>query len=311
MSEKLRAYLQLLRLSNVLTAVADVWMGIVVATGSLHPPLTCVLLTATSVLLYLSGMVLNDVHDVNVDRRERPTRPIPSGRITLESAKRLGYGMMLGGVCTAAAASYYAETGLFFVVAFCLAFLIGSYNAGPRGAVDGPLTMGLCRATNVILGLSAVTAAGVPRAIEQPVQELWFIAAGTMVYIVGMTMFARNEAAESRRGALTFATVVSLSGLAIFAMGPKFTASTLELTASDFRWYLLWTVLAMLVGRRYVAAILQPTPRHVQQAVGNAIRSIIVIDAALAWGYADPFWGLAILALLPPTVLLAQFIPQT
>ena len=43
-------------------------------------------------------MVLNDVYDVETDARERPYRPIPSGRISLNKAQSLGYGLLLCGV---------------------------------------------------------------------------------------------------------------------------------------------------------------------------------------------------------------------
>ena len=66
-----RDYLRLARLPNVFTAVADVTMGFLFVQGTLHPPLVFGCLLAASVLLYTSGMVLNDVWDVEQDRRER------------------------------------------------------------------------------------------------------------------------------------------------------------------------------------------------------------------------------------------------
>ena len=56
-------------------------MGVLFVQQALVPPLAVLLLVAASVFLYLAGMVLNDVYDVEIDRRERPDRPLPSGRI--------------------------------------------------------------------------------------------------------------------------------------------------------------------------------------------------------------------------------------
>ncbi len=39
------------------------------------------LLVGASACLYEAGMALNDVFDVEIDRQERPDRPIPSGRV--------------------------------------------------------------------------------------------------------------------------------------------------------------------------------------------------------------------------------------
>lgn len=45
--------------------------------------LTVGLLIAASAALYLAGMVLNNVFDIELDRDEQPYRPLPSGRISL------------------------------------------------------------------------------------------------------------------------------------------------------------------------------------------------------------------------------------
>lgn len=307
MNAALRAYLELLRISNVLTAVADVWMGMIVATGTLAPASVSVPLTLASVLLYLSGMVLNDYCDAEKDARERPTRPIPSGRIAKRTAAILGYGLIAGGLVSAAAAGLAVGNPSPLLLAGCLAYWVVFYNRH-KATLLGPLLMAMCRMTNVLLGLSAsevfVNGSGEGK-------QYAFIAAGHLLYVLGLTLFARHETTENSRAWLTLAASVSIAGLATYAGGAIYLGGALTLAVPKFQWGLLWVVIALLIARRYVAAILQPTPRHIQSAVGNAIQSIILIDAALAWGYAGPFWGLAIFALLPPTMLMARFIPQT
>ena len=87
-SSKTFAWLQLLRLPNVFTAVADVTMGFLVTPTGFEPKQNFALLVVASSLLYLSGMVLNDVFDAEIDADERPERPIPSGRVSLECGRR-------------------------------------------------------------------------------------------------------------------------------------------------------------------------------------------------------------------------------
>src|SRR5215467_11229836 len=108
-SSSLVAWLQLLRLPNVFTAVADVTMGYLVVLGELRPALYFGLLVASSVLLYLSGMVLNDVFDAKVDAQDRPDRPIPSGRISRRAASHVGRGMFIGGIAIACGLSWLAN----------------------------------------------------------------------------------------------------------------------------------------------------------------------------------------------------------
>src|SRR5262245_28722487 len=78
---RLLPYAQLVRLPNVFTALADIALGaLVTAALPAHWP-AFVLLLLASACLYSAGMVWNDYFDLEQDRRERPFRPLPSGRI--------------------------------------------------------------------------------------------------------------------------------------------------------------------------------------------------------------------------------------
>ena len=80
----LRAYLELLRLPNLFTAAADVAMGFLFVRATWAAPRHDWLLVPValaSILLYASGVVLTDVFDRTIDSRQRPERPLPSGRI--------------------------------------------------------------------------------------------------------------------------------------------------------------------------------------------------------------------------------------
>ena len=90
-----RSWLQLFRLPNVFTAMADIFLGYLLVHETLEPWWTFLLLFTASSLLYLSGMVLNDVFDVVIDRAGTPLAPIPSGRVPLRLALHVG-GVMLG-----------------------------------------------------------------------------------------------------------------------------------------------------------------------------------------------------------------------
>ena len=105
------AWLQLLRLPNVFTAAADVTMGFLITHPDLQPINDFALLVAASCMLYLSGMVLNDVFDSESDARDRPDRPIPSGRVSLRAATAAGWGLLAGGVRIAWFVSVQETTG--------------------------------------------------------------------------------------------------------------------------------------------------------------------------------------------------------
>jgi 4-hydroxybenzoate polyprenyltransferase len=104
---RLLAYLQLFRLPNVFTAMADIAMGFwfTHATVSGADWIVFALLLIASSCLYTAGMVLNDVYDLEIDRRERPQRPLPSGRIDARFAKVLGLSLLIAGIVFASAVS--------------------------------------------------------------------------------------------------------------------------------------------------------------------------------------------------------------
>ena len=198
MSSPVRDYLQLVRLPNLFTAVADVAMGFIVAQPwsarrGFEPWQWASLgtLAAASVLLYAAGVVLNDVFDLEIDRQERPERPLPSGRIAAGAARRLGWTLLWLGVGTASGA--VALVGHFRpgAAAAMLATAIIVYDAWLKRTPLGPLAMGACRMLNVMLGMSAADA---PLCAGG-----WLVAGGIGVYVAGVTWLARKKSRQSAR----------------------------------------------------------------------------------------------------------------
>jgi 4-hydroxybenzoate polyprenyltransferase len=306
------AWLKLLRLPNVFTAVADVMMAFVVTQGSLRPE-QFAMLVAASCLLYLSGMVLNDVFDADVDARDRPDRPIPSGRVPLRTATAVGWALLASGVVVAWFAGLKASDWRPGAVGTALGACVVLYDAVLKTTPLAPLVMGTCRMLNVLLGMSLG-----PRAAEAAspyvawlTPPAWLIAAGIGVYIVGVTIFARTEARQSARPRLLGGVTVMLIGMGLLAATPALSENDPPLTVGQNGWYLLWVVLALITMRRCAAAAVTPSPQNVQAAVRHCVLSIIVLDAAVCVGYAGPFWGLAVLSLIFPTLLLAMWLKAT
>ncbi|MGO9812251.1 MAG: UbiA family prenyltransferase, partial [Isosphaeraceae bacterium] len=97
MTRSLIPLLQLIRLPNVLTAAADSLAGWLLGGGSLGEVGRWAPLAIASMVLYAAGMALNDVFDAEIDRQERPGRPIPSGRVARSFAGGVGaIGLVVG-----------------------------------------------------------------------------------------------------------------------------------------------------------------------------------------------------------------------
>jgi 4-hydroxybenzoate polyprenyltransferase len=309
------AWLKLLRLPNVFTAVADVMMGFLVTHGDLQPAWQFALLVAASCLLYLSGMVLNDVFDAEVDAHEQPHRPIPSGQIPLAAARAGGWTLLVAGVTAAGVLSYSAGDARPGIVALMLASCVLLYNRILKRTAIAPLAMGACRMLNVLLGMSLAfltmpTANGDILMSRPWFAGEWLIAAGIGTYIVGVTLFARTDARVSARTTLIAGLIILLAGMGLLAMTPV-VAQQPSLAVGLNGWYLLWALLALVTGRRCVLAIVEPTATRVQAAVRHCVHSLIVLDAAVCLGYVSPFWGLAVLALIFPTVALTTWLQAT
>src|ERR1019366_5859455 len=115
--------------------------------------LACLLVASIS--LYWSGMIWNDYFDVDQDRKERPDRPLASGRVPLRTAKYLAISLMVGGLLLAFAADRLT-TGRWvaFPIAAALGAAIFLYDGLLKETFAGPIAMGLCRSLNILLGLS-------------------------------------------------------------------------------------------------------------------------------------------------------------
>jgi 4-hydroxybenzoate polyprenyltransferase len=298
------AWLQLLRLPNVFTALADVMMGYLVAyRGQLQSIENFGFLAVASTLLYLSGMVLNDVFDAEADTSDRPDRPIPSSRVSVKAASALGWGMLTGGLAIAWYLSFSVNDWRPGVVATLLAACILLYDGALKRTRLAPLVMGECRTLNVLLGMSLML-------IPWGKAEI-LIAIGIGIYIMGVTIFARTDARISTRTRLTSGFIVLLSGVAIVAAVPWQTVDRPPLAIILPGWYLLWAAVALIIGRRCIMAIFEPSPKRVQTAVRHCVHSIIMLDAAVCVGYASSFWAFAILSLLIPTILLTLWLNAT
>ncbi len=307
-SRRLRAYLELIRLPNVFSALADVLAGWLLTHESLVPLPILGLLLASSAALYSAGMVLNDVFDLAVDAVERPTRPLPSRRISLGRARSLGYALLLFGMGFGWFASYVDGGWTSGIVASVLGMAIWSYDAALKRTALGPCVMGSCRALNILLGMSATHGAWL--------LPHWVVAAGVGVYIAGVTWFARREARESHRWHLAGALVTMIAGIALLAIFPLIALDVPESGiyprfAPSRAWWTLMAIIAALIAWRPLRAITTPIPQYVQAAVKQCILSLIVLDAAVCLAVRGPEWALLILVLLVPAALLGRWIYST
>ncbi|MBE9028817.1 UbiA-like protein EboC [filamentous cyanobacterium LEGE 11480] len=293
----LRPYLQMLRPANIVTAWADILVGYG-ATGLVQTdpsqiwptlsgivPLLWLLLATTG--LYGGGIVFNDVFDAELDAVERPERPIPSGRATLNYGIFLGTVLLLGAIVAAAQVSLLSAE-----IACVVAFSALTYDAiGKHHPVFGPLNMGLCRGGNWLLGMSVVPGAMLHHGV---------IVLVPIVYIAAITLMSRGEVDGGDR----LASQIALGLLLTVAIGLM--ALTL---LPDYIWLsmlplgLIWLGLVLPA---FIKATTSLTPDLIRQAVRTGVISLIALDAATVAGFSGWLYGGVVLALLPLSRWLAS-----
>jgi 4-hydroxybenzoate polyprenyltransferase len=327
MPSKLKAWAQLLRIPNTLTACADVLAGFSIAAGNwfsfegIWPSL--VVLSLGSILLYWAGMVLNDVNDVEADRANRRLGPLVDQRISISVASKVGWSLLAGGVCCALIASLlvvphdeWKSLGLsrsqWLVVggSGLLAALIAAYDSRLKGTWMGPILMGACRGLNLLVGVF------LGACVAWPALEEWRVVAiavvGHVCFVTGITMAARRESSIGQsRSRLMVSWGVSVLGLVAIAMCPLFASDKYLNLDQYFVFPLLIGLLAAPWLRRAIYSIQQPGIGTLVIAIKQAILSIIYLDAALTLQFAGNIPGAIVCGLAVPTWALARYFRMT
>jgi len=291
--EKVLGYIRLMRLANVLTAVADVLAGIAISGYFMEYKsfLPVILLCISTIGLYSGGIVFNDVFDAGLDAIERPERPIPSGLISKNEA--IVFGMFFFALGLIAAAMYQQVsfiTAIFIVIA-CL-----SYNRiAKHYTVWGPINMGICRGLNLLLGVSILGTALV---------QWWYLALIPIVYIASITIISRGEVHGGNKKMLAIAALLYLV-VVLSIVVVSWCMQHISLTM------LFLIPFIFMIFSPLLKALKMPSPANIGKAVRAGVIALILLNAA--WASAFGVWQLSlfIILLLPLSMWLSKTIAVT
>ncbi|MBX3161171.1 MAG: UbiA family prenyltransferase [Deltaproteobacteria bacterium] len=276
--------LRLGRVSNLPTVTSNVLAAIALSgagAGWLHIAVVCLAMS----LMYVAGMYLNDAFDRDIDARERPDRPIPSGQVAAITVFGAGFGMLLAGILTIAALAVTTGAGWRPIAsASALAGLIVVYDMHHKGNRLGPLIMGLCR-VGVYATAALACGASLGRAL--------LVGCGALLcYLIGLTYVAKSENLR-RIGALW-----PLAFLAVpFVVG----FPTTPVATMIFIFFLLWTLRSLNFLRR----------RQIRDTVVGLIAGISLLDGLLVAGSDRPELAFVAIAAFFATALLQRAVPGT
>jgi hypothetical protein len=138
---------RLVRLPSVVTVPGDVLTG--AAWGADRTAVGGAARVASSSMVYLAGMAVNDWADRDEDAIERPTRPIPAGEIGARTALMVGVGLSFGALALASVRNR-GRSSLGITVPLLLS--VWTYDLKAKHTPAGPWTMALARTLDVLVG---------------------------------------------------------------------------------------------------------------------------------------------------------------
>ena len=285
-----------MRPANIITSVADVLAGIAISgylansNFSQNYIFPILLLIISTIGLYGGGVVFNDVFDAELDKIERPERPIPKGIISIKEASFLGIILLAAGIIAAAMVSLLSG-----LLALSIAVASLTYDKWSKhNLFAGPLNMGLCRGLNLLLGISIIISS---------VYVWWFLAIVPVIYIAAITMVSRGEVHGGSKSILYAAALFYCLVI----------CSILFLSRMEMIW---WTILFLLpfswmIFSALIRAIRLPTPKNIGKAVKAGVIALILMNASWAAAFGAITLAFLILLLLPVSLWLAKIFAVT
>lgn len=180
MFSAIKPFLDLCRISNLPTVWTNV-LAAVVLSGVSISWVNFVILALSMSLFYCGGMCLNDISDADKDRLSKPFRPIPSGRISAQSAYILTTALFISALSLLVALPHKAAVyaGLFLIA------IIVAYDVYHKAHPLSVVLMATCR--SLIFVVSALAVSGTVGQFVVMAGALQF------VYTLLISVVARHE----------------------------------------------------------------------------------------------------------------------
>jgi 4-hydroxybenzoate polyprenyltransferase len=242
---------------------------------------------------YVGGMYLNDAFDRKIDAVERPTRPIPAGRVAAGAVFGAGFALLIAGIVGVVmwARAARGESGLDAGLAgLALAGAIVLYDAYHKNNPLSPVLMGLCRVLVYVTASVALTGT-VGAAVALGALAL-------LAHLIGLTYAAKQENLVRLEGVWPLA-------LLLYPVGYGFYLGLDQPLTWGF------AVLLAVWVTRSVRLLLVPEVRSIPGAVVRLIAGIALVDAMLLAATGAVSLALVAVGMCALTRLFQRVVPGT
>jgi 4-hydroxybenzoate polyprenyltransferase len=279
-----RTWLQLFRAPNLFTAPGDPLAGYLLANSGAGLDGTLPLVVCACLLFYGAGLLLNDLSDLEEDRRERPQRPLPSGAAAPSRVLAVLIALFAAGLVLC----WFAGGAKALLMSAGLIVAIAAYNLWTKHwPVIGALNMGACRSLSVLVGACAG---------PLPFTQL----AGASALLVGLYIAAVTHLArhETKAHVPALARLLPLLVMSVIVFGVhRFSSMSPSAEPAIFFFVVAWLWALWLAIRMF--RLRTPIP----PIIGSHIRILLLLQAGLCW-IGEPYeyrrWAAAILAVFIP-----------
>lgn len=285
-ADTMRAWLRLMRLSNLPTVWTNALVGAAIALPVVVaiPWLDMLIATLAISLFYIAGMALNDLVDARADAAPRSDRPIPSGQVS-----RCAAGVFAVITFTVGCVLLWVTAPYVWPAALALIAAIVLYDLSHKRWAGAIILMGACR--SLVYLVVAWTVAGDAMNLDVWILAI-LIAAAMGLYIIGLSWIARVETKQRMDFRRFPATVMMLALFSVFAL----------MHPSDAIWSISAGIILMVWLIRAFRKLHQHPPRT-QQAVLTLLSGICLVDAFFITVLGQPSWSLAAVVCFIITVL--------
>ena len=286
-------YLTLIRFPNIFTTIPNIILGYFLFTDIQDTDyLDLSILLIVSILLYIGGVVLNDYFDITKDKKERPSRPLPSNIIPKRNALYISISCFLSSLFLSL---YTSLTGLLITITMLI--LIFIYNSYSKERISGPPNMGAIRSLNILLGSSTSFSFSMFD-LQLIDSKIPIIIISEFSYVCLITWLSRNETEDksfNKKFLLTFSTIYLMIVFMIFLI---------FIDIFNVNSVLNLTIFATIIIYSHYLSIKRNF--SIQKLISILIVLMVAFDSIFISGSIGILYGLMILLLIPLIFFLSK-----